>query len=157
MALVILVTLLYDRLGSREFIWTLSAACATCLVLFSISFQIREAQHLYDMGLLPVRRRLVDNLWVATFWAYLNELTAPEQSKRLYGIMSGPEAWWRVGGKPQSCDLLVEERGASPLLAACVAVPAVMALIVQRVGVLGAALQTGISQTRYGQFGSPKE
>ena len=141
---MVLFTLLYDRLGSRRLIWTLSAACATALVLFSISFP-SERPSTFTIWGFYLFGDAWSTIWVTTFWAYLNELTAPEQSKRLYGIIG---AGGVAGGLVANLGvyLLVEERGASPLLAACVAITAVMALIVQRVEVLARRPESAVAR-----------
>jgi AAA family ATP:ADP antiporter len=96
---------------------------------------------------------------VTTFWAYLNELTVPEQSKRLYGIIGAGAV---TGGLVANLGvyLLVEERGTSVFLAACAVITAVMALITQRTEVLANRPDSAIGRRdtdRLGVRGSDKK
>lgn len=69
---------------------------------------------------------MFNSLMVVTFWAFANDVTRPEQSKRLYGIVGlGGVVGGFVGAT--FVRALVEEIGRTPLLLACVGAMALIA------------------------------
>jgi AAA family ATP:ADP antiporter len=69
---------------------------------------------------------MFNSLMVVTFWAFANDVTRPEQSKRLYGIVGlGGVVGGFVGAT--FVRALVEEVGRTPLLLACVGAMALIA------------------------------
>jgi AAA family ATP:ADP antiporter len=71
---------------------------------------------------------MFNSLMVVTFWAFANDVTRPEQSKRLYGIVGlGGVVGGFVGAT--FVRAVVETAGRTPLLVACAIAMAVIAVI----------------------------
>lgn len=71
---------------------------------------------------------MFNSLMVVTFWAFANDVTRPEQSKRLYGIVGlGGVVGGFVGAT--FVRAAVETAGRTPLLLACAVAMAVIAII----------------------------
>lgn len=133
-AVVILFTALYNRMGSRRLILSLVSLFAAVLLGFAAivrsgapSPPVNWALYLFGDAWSTV--------WVTTFWAYLTELTRPEQSKRLYGLIGGGGV---VGGLVGGAVVwkLVQPLGASTLLVGCALLTSIIGLIVWRVEAL---------------------
>jgi len=133
-AIVIGFTALYNRLGSRRMITTLVGIFALALLAFAavLGNQTPAAGVNWTFYLFGDAWSTV---WVTTFWAYLNEMTESEQSKRLYGLIGGGGV---VGGLVGGLVVwqLVEPLGSSTLLAGCAAVTLIIGLMVWRAEVL---------------------
>ena len=128
--LVILFTALYSRLGSRRTIGVLCAVFAGALLAFSWIFSQHPGTHLGNWAFYLFGDAW-STLWVTTFWAYLNEMTATEQAKRLYGLIGGGGV---LGGFVGNFAVwqLVRPWGTQNLLILCAALTALVALIVWR-------------------------
>lgn len=127
---VVLFTALYNRLGSRKLIATLVATFVAALLGFAAVLGDRAPSAgvnwtFYLFG------DAWSTIWVTTFWAYLNEMTESDQSKRLYGLIGGGGV---VGGLVGGLVVwqLVEPLGASTLLTGCAVVTLVIGLLVWR-------------------------
>jgi len=133
-AIVIGFTVLYNRLGSRRMITTLVGIFALALLAFAavLGNQAPAAGVNWTFYLFGDAWSTV---WVTTFWAYLNEMTESEQSKRLYGLIGGGGV---VGGLVGGLVVwqFVEPLGSSALLTGCAAVTLIIGLMVWRAEVL---------------------
>jgi AAA family ATP:ADP antiporter len=115
--LVIVFTSLYNRLGSRRMILVLCGACVFALAAFGAAFSGQK----YSAPLLWAFYLFGDawsTLWVTTFWAYLNEFTDPDQSKRLYGLIGAGGVTGGLFG-PLVVWQFVRQLGTPALLAGC--------------------------------------
>lgn len=116
---VVSFTALYNRFGSRRLIGALCGFFTLALLAFALWLgQEPSAAANWTFYLFGDAWSTV---WVTTFWAYLNELTETEQSKRLYGLIGGGGV---VGGLLGGLVVwhLVRPLGAPALLASCAAV-----------------------------------
>lgn len=132
--IVILFTALYNRLGSRRLIATLVGVFTLALLGFAAVLG-RTAP---DAGLNWTFYLFGDawsTVWVTTFWAYLNEMTKSEQSKRLYGLIGGGGV---VGGLVGGLVVwqLVEPMGAPALLTGAAVTTLILGLLVWRTELL---------------------
>jgi AAA family ATP:ADP antiporter len=125
--LVVVFTALYNRLGSRRMIVVLLALFILPLIGFAAAFAggnpggwITWAFYLFGDAWTTV--------WVTTFWAYLNELTETEQSKRLYGLIGGGGVVGGLAG-PLIVWQMVRPLGAPKLLAGCAVLVGLIGLL----------------------------
>lgn len=149
--LVVLFTVLYNRLGSRKLIWTLTAVFGIALLLFSIAFQAGRSGS-FTIWSFYLFGDSWSTVWVTTFWAYLNEMTVPQQSKRLYGIIGAGAV---TGGLVANLAVLlfVEEGGAPIFLLACAVMTAIMALITHRTEALASRPDSPIGRRNTDRLG----
>ncbi len=147
---VICFTALYNRVGSRRLI---SALCGFfILVLLGFVTILRGGQPApVAIWLFYLIGDLWTTLWVTTFWAYVNEMTATEQSKRLYGLIGGGGVVGGVAG-PVVVWQLVRPFGMSALLVGCAAVTAVIGLLAWRTEVLAARADAPIGRRERAQL-----
>ncbi|HKY60825.1 MAG TPA: Npt1/Npt2 family nucleotide transporter [Gemmatimonadota bacterium] len=146
---VLVFSWLFDRLGSRKLILTLAGIFALALAGFASmlggpgppAVGVNWAFYLFG--------DLWTTVWVTTFWAYLNEMTVTEQSKRLYGLIGGGGV---IGGLVGTSLVatLVEGVGATTLLFAAVGLTVLLALITLRIERLASAPQAAIGRGRSG-------
>jgi AAA family ATP:ADP antiporter len=127
---VIVFTALYNRLGSRRLIAVLCALFILALVGFAIAFAGGQPGRFSNWAFYLFGDAW-STVWVTTFWAYLNELTVTEQSKRLYGLIGGGGV---VGGLFGNLVVwtLVRPLGPPVLLAGCAAMTALIGVLVWR-------------------------
>jgi ATP:ADP antiporter, AAA family len=139
---MIVFTALYNRLGSRRLIAVLCSFFVLALLGFAAVFQGGPPSTItnwvfYFFG------DAWSTVWVTTFWAYLNELTRTEQSKRLYGFIGGGGV---VGGLLGGIVVwqFVKPVGVPLLLTGCAALTLIVGLLIRRVervaGTRGAAI-----------------
>jgi AAA family ATP:ADP antiporter len=127
---VICFTALYNRFGSRKLIGALCGFFVLALLGFALWLGERPSAaanwSFYLFG------DAWSTVWVTTFWAYLNELTETEQSKRLYGLIGGGGV---VGGLLGGLVVwsLVRPIGAPSLLAACATLTVLIGVMVWRI------------------------
>jgi AAA family ATP:ADP antiporter len=131
MLAVVVFTALYNRFGSRRLIPTLCGIFAVALLTFASvlggggrpATSVNWAFYLFGDAWSTV--------WVTTFWAYLNELTRTDQSKRLYGLIG---AGGVIGGLMANFAVwqYVEDSGIGVLLTAAAVITVVIAAIVFR-------------------------
>lgn len=127
---VIVFTALYNAFGSRKMIATLVGIFVVALLGFAATL----GEGVPGEGLNWTFYLFGDawsTVWVTTFWAYLNELTQTEQSKRLYGLIGGGGV---VGGLVGGLVVwqLVEPLGAPTLLIGCAVVTLIIGFLVWR-------------------------
>jgi AAA family ATP:ADP antiporter len=135
MLAVVVFTTLYNRFGSRRLIPTLSGGFAVALLGFAavLGGGGRPAPLLnwtfYLFG------DAWSTVWVTSFWAYLNELTRTEQSKRLYGLIG---AGGVIGGLLANFTVwqYVEDAGIGTLLTGAAVISVVIAVIVLRLEII---------------------
>lgn len=142
--IVILFTALYNRLGSRKLIATLVGV----FVLALLGFAAVLGQTAPDTGLNWTFYLFGDawsTVWVTTFWAYLNEMTKSEQSKRLYGLIGGGGV---VGGLVGGLLVwqLVEPLGATTLLTGAAVTTLILGLLVWRTEMLARSEEAPIGR-----------
>ncbi|MGH7549853.1 MAG: NTP/NDP exchange transporter [Gemmatimonadota bacterium] len=80
---------LFEKLGSRKLIYTLCGVFIAALLLFTTMLGQAGAPPVTANWSFYLFGDLWTTVWVTTFWAYLNEMTRTEQSKRLYGLIGG--------------------------------------------------------------------
>ena len=130
MLAVVVFTALYNRLGSRRLVTTMCGFFIAALLLFSVVLSDSAPGTVANWAFYLFGDAW-STLWVTTFWAYLNEMTETEQSKRLYGLIGGGGV---VGGLVGSVVVwqLVKPWGTGTLLVACSVVTAVIGVLVWR-------------------------
>jgi AAA family ATP:ADP antiporter len=131
MLAVVVFTALYNRFGSRRLIPTLCGIFVAALLAFAGALggggvpapSLNWSFYLFGDAWSTV--------WVTSFWAYLNELTRTEQSKRLYGFIG---AGGVIGGLAANFAVwqYVQASGIGVLLTAAAIVTVVIAVIVLR-------------------------
>lgn len=84
---VICFTALYNRFGSRKLVGVLCGFFT--LALLGFAAWLGEDPSPAANWSFYLFGDAWSTVWVTTFWAYLNELTETEQSKRLYGLIGG--------------------------------------------------------------------
>lgn len=129
---VLLFSWLFDRLGSRKLILTMAGLFTAALIGFATLLRGPGAPAVSLNWAFYLFGDLWSTLWVTTFWAYLNEMTASEQSKRLYGLIGGGGV---IGGLVGTTLVatLVESVGATTLIFGAVAMTVLLGLITMRI------------------------
>jgi AAA family ATP:ADP antiporter len=135
MLAVVVFTALYNRYGSRRLIPTLCGIFVVALLGFAGALggggipspSLNWSFYLFGDAWSTV--------WVTSFWAYLNELTRTEQSKRLYGLIG---AGGVIGGLMANFAVwqYVENSGVGVLLIAAAVATVTIAVIVLRLEVI---------------------
>ncbi len=125
---VIIYTFLYNRLGSRRLMAVLSGGFILALLCFS-SVLMTEQPGNAATWTFYLFGDAWTTIWVTTFWAYLNEMTHTEQSKRLYGLIGGGAL---IGGLVGGIAVwqLVKPLGTSTLLIGCAVATGIIGLII---------------------------
>lgn len=124
--IVVLFTLAVRHLRRTHVVTLFSGVLSAFLVLFA--WLIRDpgagtAWSFYVFG------DMFNTIMVATFWAYTNDITTSEQSKRLYGIVGlGGVVGGFVGASVVSAQ--VQNVGRAPLLLMCIVALAIIVGIV---------------------------
>jgi AAA family ATP:ADP antiporter len=132
---VLIFSWLYHKLGSRRLIPTLCVFFIVALLGFASVLSgggvpapaVNWSFYLFGDAWSTV--------WVTTFWAYLNELTRTEQSKRLYGLIG---AGGVIGGLLANFAVwqYVEDQGIGVLLTGAAVVTAIIGLVMLRLEML---------------------
>ncbi|MDX2150208.1 MAG: Npt1/Npt2 family nucleotide transporter [Bryobacteraceae bacterium] len=152
--LVIAFTALYNRLGSRRTIVVLCALLIAALLAFAWIFASQRGSHAATWAFYLFGDAW-STLWVTTFWAYLNEMTATEQAKRLYGFIGGGGV---LGGFVGNFAVwqLVRPWGTQNLLVLSAAMTLIVALIVWRTEMLSVKPGAAIGRRRQEVVAKPK-
>ena len=142
---VIVFSWLYNRLGSRRLIPTLCAGFIAALLGFSTLLAGGGAPLPAVNWSFYLFGDAWSTVWVTTFWAYLNELTRIEQSKRLYGMIGGGGV---VGGLMANFAVwqVVEAQGTATILVGCAVVTAIIGFIMLRLEVLARSPGAAVSR-----------
>src|SRR5687767_7198603 len=132
---VLIFSWLYHKLGSRRLIPTLCAFFIVALLAFASILSgggvpappVNWSFYLFGDAWSTV--------WVTTFWAYLNELTRTEQSKRLYGLIG---AGGVIGGLLANFAVwqFIEDQGIGVILTGAAIVTAIIGLVMLRLEML---------------------
>ena len=80
---------LYNRFGSRYLIPALCVLFIAALLWFAVTLSSPGEPGAPKYWAFYLFGDAWSTVWVTTFWAYLNEMTATGQSKRLYGMIGG--------------------------------------------------------------------
>lgn len=138
---VVCFTALYNRFGSRKLIGALCGLFTLALLAFALWLG-REPSAAANWSFYLFGDAW-STVWVTTFWAYLNELTETEQSKRLYGLIGGGGV---IGGLFGGLVVwhLVRPLGAPALLASCAAVTLLIGAMVWRTETIAARPGGGV-------------
>ncbi len=152
---VVVFTALYNKLGSRRLIPTLCGFFILALLGFSAILRGDEPAALTNWTFYWFGD-VWSTIWVTTFWAYLNEMTETEQSKRLYGLIGGGGV---IGGLLGSLVVwqLVEPFGTSILLVGCALATALIGLVAWRAEVLAARPDSAIGREVTDETAAPTE
>lgn len=128
---VILFTYLYNRLGSRNLILALCSFFTLGIIGFVFALGGSKTPGAVLNWTFYLFGDAWSTIWVTTFWAYLNEMTGTNQSKRLYGLIGGGAV---IGGFIGNLLVwqLVENMGSDTLLGGCAAATVLMGLLVLR-------------------------
>lgn len=141
---VILFTALYNRLGSRRLITTLVGLFVAALLGFAAILGDTAPADTVNWTFYLFGDAW-STIWVTTFWAYLNEMTQSEQSKRLYGLIGGGGV---VGGLVGGLVVwqLVEPLGPATLLTGCAILTLIIGLLVWRTEILARSPESPIGR-----------
>ncbi|HEX5108439.1 MAG TPA: Npt1/Npt2 family nucleotide transporter [Vicinamibacterales bacterium] len=142
---VVVFTALYNRVGSRRLIPALCGLFFLALLGFAVALGgggVPSAPLNWSFYLFGDAWSTV---WVTSFWAYLNELTRTEQSKRLYGLIG---AGGVIGGLMANLAVwqYIEASGIGVLLTGAAGVTIVIGLIVLRLEALARRPGTAIGR-----------
>ena len=84
-AAMVAFSFLYNRMGGRRLVVSLVGFFLVALTVFAVLISDQPSAFLnYSFYLFG---DLWSTIWVATFWAFLNEMTTADQSRRLYGLI----------------------------------------------------------------------
>ena len=146
---MIIYTYLYNRLGSRRLFVVLSAGFILALIGFS-SILINDRPSNAANWAFYLFGDTWSTIWVTTFWAYLNEMTRPEQSKRLYGLIGGGAV---IGGLVGGIVVwqLVKPLGTSTLLIGCATATGIIGLIIWGIETIASKPDSSIGRQVSGQ------
>jgi len=147
---VVVFTFLYNKLGSRRLVETLCGAFILALLGFSAVLTANPPS-VFINWTFYLFGDAWSTIWVTTFWAYLNEMTHTEQSKRLYGLIGGGGV---IGGLVGGAVVwqLVQPLGSSTLLAGCAFVTGVIGLLIWRTETLAARPGASIGRRHSAQL-----
>jgi AAA family ATP:ADP antiporter len=136
---------LYSQLGSRRLLLSLCALFMVCLTYFALVLARAATPPRLQIWGFYLLGDAWTTIWVTTFWAYLNEMTTTEQSKRLYGFIGGGGI---IGGLVGTTVVAttVERAGAPALLVVAVAGTAVIGVLAWRIERLAASPQSPIGR-----------
>jgi AAA family ATP:ADP antiporter len=128
---VVLFSWLYNRFGSRVLIPALCAIFIVALFGFAAALGGGDVPAPWLNWSFYLFGDAWSTIWVTTFWAYLNELTHTEQSKRLYGLIGGGGV---IGGLLANFAVwqYIEAQGIGVLLVGAAIVTAFLGLIMIR-------------------------
>ncbi len=152
---VIIFTYLYNRLGSLRLIAVLLAGFILAMLGFSSILTTGQPGNVATWTFYLFGDAW-STIWVTTFWAYLNEMTQTEQSKRLYGLIGGGAV---IGGLVGGLLVwsLVRPLGASVLLIGCAVVTCIIGLIIWRIETIASKQDASIGRQGTGQGQLPGE
>lgn len=147
---VIVFTALYNAFGSRKLIATLVGIFVVALLGFAATL----GRGVPAPGLNWTFYLFGDawsTVWVTTFWAYLNEMTQTEQSKRLYGLIGGGGV---IGGLVGGLVVwqLVQPLGAPTLLIGCAVVTLIIGFLVWRAEMIARQPDAAIGRRETGEL-----
>ncbi|MCP5116376.1 MAG: hypothetical protein GY953_36565, partial [bacterium] len=130
LVVVVVFTALYNLLGSRRMITVLCGFFILALLGFAAILRGGTPSAATNW-LFYLFGDAWSTVWVTTFWAYLNEMTETEQSKRLYGLIGGGGV---AGGLLGGLVVwqLVKPLGAPTLLAGCAGATAAVGFLIWR-------------------------
>lgn len=128
---VVLFSWLYNRFGSRALIPALCGIFIAALLVFAAALGGGGVPAPWLNWSFYLFGDAWSTIWVTTFWAYLNELTRTEQSKRLYGLIGGGGV---IGGLLANFAVwqYIEAQGIGILLTGAAIVTAFLGLIMVR-------------------------
>jgi ATP:ADP antiporter, AAA family len=131
MLAVVVFTALYNRFGSRRLIPTLCGIFVVALLGFAGALGGGATPSPLLNWSFYLFGDAWSTVWVTSFWAYLNELTSTDQSKRLYGLIG---AGGVIGGLTANFAVwqYVEDSGIGVLLTGAAIATVVIAIIVLR-------------------------
>jgi ATP:ADP antiporter, AAA family len=124
-AAMVAFSYLYNRLGGRRLVACLVAIFLVALAIFTALISDQPSPIFnYAFYLFG---DLWSTIWVATFWAFLNEMSTTDQSKRLYGFIG---TGGLLGGILASALVTSFVRGYSsrPLILFCIVLTLLIAL-----------------------------
>ncbi|MGH7566958.1 MAG: NTP/NDP exchange transporter [Gemmatimonadota bacterium] len=143
---VVLFSWLYDRLGSRRLIFALCAGFGAALIWFAATLSTDGEPGAPGYWAFYLFGDAWSTIWVTTFWAYLSEMTATEQAKRLYGLIGGGTVGGLVGTSIVATT--VESVGIPTLIAGAASATVVLALLAWRIETLAGRKDAPIGRRR---------
>ena len=152
---VVVFTFLYNKLGSRRLVGTLCGVFILGLLGFSMVLTSGNPTMATNWAFYLFGDAW-STIWVTTFWAYLNEMTHTEQSKRLYGLIGGGGV---IGGLVGGAVVwkLVQPLGSSILLVGCAVVTGLIGLLIWRTEVLATRPGASIGRQHSSQMKAASE
>lgn len=138
---------LYNRFGSRYLIPALCALFIAALLWFAVTLSSPGEPGAPKYWAFYLFGDAWSTVWVTTFWAYLNEMTATGQSKRLYGLIGGGGI---VGGLVGATVVAttVENLGSVTLITGTAAATVLLGLIAFRIEALASREEIPIGRGR---------
>ena len=138
---------LFNRLGSRRLIPALCVLFVFALGWFSTTMGDPGAPGAFKYWAFYLFGDAWTTIWVTTFWAYLNEMTVTEQSKRLYGLIGGGGI---IGGLVGATvvSTFVESAGIPTLILGTVGATILLGLIAFRIEMLASKPEAPIGRGR---------
>ena len=143
---VVVFTTLYNRLGSRRLVTTMCGFFMAAMLLFAVLLAESDPGTVTNWAFYLFGDAW-STLWVTTFWAYLNEMTETEQSKRLYGLIGGGGVIAGLIGNVVVWQL-VKPWGTATLLLACAAATGLIGVLVWRTEAVAALPGAAIGRGR---------
>jgi AAA family ATP:ADP antiporter len=143
---VVLFSWLYNRFGSRVLIPALCTIFIAALLGFATVLGEGGVPAPWLNWSFYLFGDAWSTIWVTTFWAYLNELTRSEQSKRLYGLIGGGGV---IGGLLANFAVwqYIEAQGIGVLLTGAAIVTAFLGLVMLRLEMLTRRPDAAIGRT----------
>src|SRR5688572_22726460 len=142
---VVLFSWLYNRFGSRVLIPALCTIFIAALLGFATVLGGGGVPAPWLNWSFYLFGDAWSTIWVTTFWAYLNELTRSEQSKRLYGLIGGGGV---IGGLLANFAVwqYIEAQGIGVLLTGAAIVTAFLGLVMLRLEMLARQPEAAIGR-----------
>lgn len=142
-----LFSALFEKLGSRRLLLALCALFIAALVWFALTLGRAATPPPLAVWSFYLFGDAWSTIWVSAFWAYLNEMTVTEQSKRLYGFIGGGGI---VGGLVGTTIVAAGVKSAGPaaLLFGAAAGTLAIGLLTWRIEVLARRPQAPVGRGR---------
>ena len=126
--IVVLITVLINKLKRQHVIYLFCGALSLLLVYFAFAMQTPDAA---DVWLFYIFGDIFNSIMVGLFWAFSNDVNSPNQSKRLYGIIGfGGVLGGAVGAQFVRTYVTQANVGRQGLILSCLLAMGIIAIIV---------------------------